>query len=68
MKKIKQYNESREIPHLPISWEEKGIKKGIEKGKREVALEMLKEGASIGFIVKVTQLSRETIKKLRKTL
>ena len=68
MKEIKQYNESREIPHLPISWEEKGREEGIRQGKREVALEMLKEGASIDFIVKVTQLSRETIKKLRKTL
>src|SRR5690625_122740 len=68
MKEIKQYNESREIPYLPISWEEKGREEGISQGKREVALEMLKEGASIDFIVKVTQLSRESIKKLRKTL
>ena len=68
MKEIKQYNESREIPYLPISWEEKGREEGISQGKREVALEMLKEGASIDFIAKVTQLSRETIKKLRKTL
>jgi len=64
MREIKQYNESREIPHLPISWEEKGI----EKGKKEVALEMLKEGASIDFIAKVTQLSRESIENLKKSI
>lgn len=64
MKEIKQLNESREIPHLPISWEEKGI----EKGKKEVALEMLKEGTSIEFIAKVTQLSIESIEKIQRNL
>ncbi len=64
MKEIKQLNESKKIPHLPISWEEKGI----EKGKKEVALEMLKEGASIDFIAKVTRLSQKSIKNLQKRL
>lgn len=70
MEEIKQMNESEDIMHLPISWEEKGKVKGreegIEKGKREVALEMLKEGSSIDFIAKVTQLDGEEIKKLKR--
>lgn len=64
MKEIKQLNKSSEIPHLPISWEEKGK----EQGKREVALEMLKEGISIDFIAKVTQLSIESIEEIREEL
>ncbi|WP_373895532.1 hypothetical protein [Virgibacillus sp. CBA3643] len=64
MEKVKNMEESEEILDLPISWEEKGIEKGI----REVALELLKEGSSVEFVAKVTRLNEETIKKMRKTL
>ncbi len=68
MKEIKQMDESADIFHLPISWEEKGKKEGKKEGKREVALEMLKEGSSIDFIVKVTRLGREEIVELKKNI
>lgn len=64
MTEIKQMDESEDIMHLPISWEEKGI----EKGKSEVALEMLKEGLSIELIMKVTALDRENIEKLKQKM
>lgn len=60
MKEIKQMDEAADIFHLPISWE--------EKGKKEVALEMIKEGASIDFIVKVTRIDREEITELIKSI
>ena len=50
---------------LPNSWEERGIRKGIEQGIEKVVLEMLKEGSSIDFIAKVTHLDKEAIEKLK---
>ncbi|GGB60290.1 hypothetical protein GCM10011409_42060 [Lentibacillus populi] len=43
-------------------------KKKEEKKEKEVALEMLKEGASIEFIAKVTHLDKKEIEYLRKIL
>jgi len=76
MMEIEQMDESKEIMHLPISWEEKGKKEGRKAGRiegenkarREVALEMVKEGASIEFIVKVTRLDREEVAQLIKSI
>ena len=84
MEEIKKMDDAEKILELPISYEEKGIKKGVEKGikkgvekgikkgkkegKVEVALEMLKEGSSIEFITKVTQLDREEIEELRRRM
>ena len=43
---------------------QKGIEKGIEKGKIEVARNLLSLGLDIDKIVKATGLSEEDIKKL----
>ncbi|HEY4599785.1 MAG TPA: Rpn family recombination-promoting nuclease/putative transposase [Cerasibacillus sp.] len=70
MEEVKKMDDAEKILELPISYEErgikKGIKKGIERGKKEVALEMLNEGLSIEFIAKVTHLDREEIEALRR--
>ncbi|GEN30118.1 hypothetical protein HNQ35_000176 [Cerasibacillus quisquiliarum] len=58
MEEVRKMDDAEKILELPISYEERGIKKGLEKGietgvergKKEVAFEMLKEGASIEFI------------------
>ncbi len=44
---------------------EKGRKEGMEKGCETVALNMLKEGADLAFILKVSQLSPEQLQRLR---
>jgi predicted transposase/invertase (TIGR01784 family) len=44
---------------------EKGIEKGIQQEKIEIAKSMLKEGSDIEFVMKVTNLSQETIGKLK---
>lgn len=70
MEEIKQMDESESIMHLPISWEEKGKQEGRKEGEKEarraIALEMLKEGASIDFIIKVTKLDRTEIEEFKK--
>src|SRR5690625_6321669 len=67
MKEISQLDNAHEFTKLPNSWEEKGKKEGREEGKKEVALEMLKEGASIQFIAKVTKLNHLEIERLKKS-
>ena len=47
---------------------EKGKAEGLEQGVTKVVLEMLKEGASMDFIARVTHLDQDKIEKLRKTL
>ncbi|HIE12467.1 MAG TPA: transposase [Desulfotomaculum sp.] len=47
---------------------EEGIKEGIKEGKKEVALTALKEGATLGFVMKITGLSREELLKIQKEL
>lgn len=70
MQEIRQSENYEKFTELPNSWEEKGIKHGKERGaaeaKKEIALEMLKEGTSIEFIAKVTHLDSETIEQLKK--
>lgn len=66
MREISQLENAEEFTQLPNSWEEKGIRKGIEQGKEEVVLKMLEEGLPIDVIVKVTDLKREAIEALRK--
>ena len=72
MDEIKHMDEADKIMEIPISYEEKGMKKGIEKGKgigvREVALEMLKRGLTVEFLAEVTNLERKEIEELRKHL
>lgn len=45
--------------------EQNGIKKGVEMGKREVALTMLQNGLDIHLVVKMTGLSEEEVAQLR---
>ena len=52
------------IAELDYSREE-GLAQGMEKGRQEVILNMLKEKTDISFISKVTGLSIEEIKKLK---
>lgn len=74
MQEIRQSENYEKFTELPNSWEESGIRKGIVQGKergaaeakKEIVLEMLKEGTSIEFIAKVTHLDKETIEQLKK--
>ncbi len=45
---------------------ETGLKKGLEQGRAEVAANMLKEGAEVAFISKVTGLPQDEIEALKK--
>ncbi len=69
MREINELKNEGEFTQLPNSWEDRGIRKGIEQGieagKQEVALKMLKEGMPIDVITKVTDLDKETIQKLK---
>ena len=60
MKEVEKSPEADEIMKLPISYEERGVKK--------VALEMLRKGTSIDFIAEVTHMDVEEIKKLKEQL
>lgn len=64
MEEIKLTDEAEEIMRLPISWEEKDKKKGIEQGMEKVAIELLKEEMPIDLIKKVTGFTKIRIKKL----
>ncbi|MDR1494642.1 MAG: hypothetical protein LBI29_01220 [Rickettsiales bacterium] len=44
----------------------KGIEKGRKEGKRDTALLMLKDGVSVSTIVKYTEIIKEEITKLAK--
>lgn len=72
MKEINEMENAEEIFKLTGSWEEKGIRKGIEKGKKaekkQIAFEMLKEGSSVDFVAKVTKLDIDEIREIKKQL
>ncbi|MEI3611374.1 hypothetical protein [Pseudogracilibacillus sp. SO30301A] len=72
MDEARRLDEADEILEIPISYEERGKKKGLEegleRGKKEVALELLKKGLDIDLIVEATKLSLDEIKKLQKQL
>ncbi|WP_438315514.1 hypothetical protein [Sporosarcina sp. FA9] len=65
MREISHLENAEEFTKLPNSWEERGIRKGIEQGKEALVLKMLAEGLSIDVISKVTDLDKETIMKLK---
>jgi len=48
--------------------EEKGMEKGIEQEKIEIAKEMLSDGESIEKIIKYTKLVPEKIEELKKEI
>lgn len=68
MEEIKNLDEVDKILELPISYEEKGIEKGIELERRKIAVEMIREGASVEFIVKVTHLDKDEIEELKRNV
>ncbi|MDE0119087.1 MAG: hypothetical protein OXM55_03665, partial [Bdellovibrionales bacterium] len=45
---------------------EEGQQEGWQKGRQEIALNMLKKSAKISFISEITGLSEEEIKKIQK--
>lgn len=61
---IGKIDDGVKVMELTISYEEKGKK----EGKQEVAIEMLRKGASIQFITEVTHLEKQEIERLRKML
>ena len=65
MREISHLENAEEFTQLPNSWEERGIRKGIEQEREAVALKMLAEGLSVDVISKVTDLNKETIEKLK---
>jgi len=76
MEIVNEFDDAEEILKIPISYEEKGkeigrkegLEEGIAKGRKEVALELLKEGAPIALIKKTTKLNIEEIEKLKKLI
>jgi len=64
MKEINELENAEEILKLPNSWEERGIEKGI-KG---VALELIKKGSSVEFIEEVTHLDRIEIENIKRKI
>src|SRR5690625_5177045 len=56
MKEVEKLPEAELLKHLPISYEEKGIKKGREIERKEVAVEMLRKGLDIELIAEVTHM------------
>ena len=76
MKEVEKLPEAEKIMELPISYEEKGIKKGKEIGKKEgeaqgvkkVAIEMLRKGLAVELIAEVTHMNIDEIKKIKEQL
>lgn len=69
---LQKINKTEEVlPMLAASlerYEEKlvkqGLEQGLEKGKKEIAINLLKEGADLNFTSKITGLTIEKLKKL----
>ena len=47
---------------------EEGVEKGMEKGHREVALNMLKMAIDLKVILKSTKLSQQEVEELKKQI
>ena len=60
MEEIKYLEDADKILEIPISYEEKGIEKGI----RKVALEMLKDGMPKERVAKLTGLEKQELEKM----
>ena len=68
MEEVEKLPDAVRLKDLPISYEEKGKKKGEAQAKKEVALEMLRKGTGIDFIAEVTHMDIEEIQKLKRQL
>ena len=53
------------LTHIKEKEHIEGMQKGIQKGRREIILNMLKEKIDIALVSKVTGLSAKEIKKLK---
>ena len=53
-----------EMCNLSAGIERQGIEKGIDKGKSEMILEMLKEKQPIDFIARISKYSKEKIAEI----
>lgn len=54
--------------NLSDMFEERGMKRGMERGITQVASNLIKMGKDNAFIMEATALSEETIEQLRETL
>ncbi len=54
--------------NLSDMFEERGMKRGMERGITKVAINLIKMGKDNAFIMEATALSEETIEQLRETL
>ncbi|MBO1001269.1 transposase [Pseudogracilibacillus auburnensis] len=65
---VKEFDHAEEILNIPISYEEKGRKQGMKEGKKEVAIELLREGMPFELIQKTTKITINELKELKKQL
>ncbi|MFD1388385.1 Rpn family recombination-promoting nuclease/putative transposase [Oceanobacillus oncorhynchi subsp. oncorhynchi] len=56
--------EKEVVLQLPNSYFERGKEEGIEKGKQEIVLKLIKKGMSISEVAEITEYSEVEIKKL----
>jgi len=68
MKEARKLDNAEEVLEITVSYEEKGREKGLEEGKKQVALELLRKGLDRELIIETTGLSMEEIKDLEKQL
>lgn len=62
-------NEEREhLMQLSNSWIEKGMEKGRVEEKKNIVVEMLKQGLAIDLISEITKLDREAIEDIKRAL
>lgn len=65
VKQIKK-EEGEKIMEVMVSYERKGMEKGIEIEKVKIAKKMLSKGTELEFIVEVTGLTKEEVLRLKK--
>lgn len=68
VKEARKLEDADKILKIPISYEEEGKRLGRVHGKKEVALEMLKDGFPIDKISKLTRLTNDEIEQLKQLM
>lgn len=68
MDEVSKLPEADKIFEIPISYEEKGKEIGKEIAKKEIVIEMLREGMDLKLIEKVSHLDIEEIKHLKQKI